>query len=376
MTSRVALVHDWLTGFRGGEKVLEVFCELFPQANLYTLIHVPGSTSPLIEQRRIVTSPLQHLPGAARRYRHFLPLMPWAVSRWNFSSYDAVISLSHCVAKGVRVPPQIPHLCYCFTPMRYVWDQFEEYFVSGRASFPVRAAMALLRRPLQNWDVSTSRGVTHFVAISHCIHDRIKNHYGRESSVVYPPVDAGAFPLSTQDDGYYLVVSALVPYKRVDVAVDAFAEGGRRLVVVGRGPEEARLKKRAGPSVRFVGWEEAGSLAKWYGGCRALIFPGEEDFGIVPLEAMAAGKPVIALGRGGALETVISPEDPQGRAPTGLFFQTPTAGDLSGALDRFERERVRFLPEEIRRQALRFDRPLFKTHLAETLRRLLGPRFP
>ena len=301
---RLALVHDWLTGMRGGEKCLEVLCRAFPQATLYTLLHRPGSTSPAIESMTIRTSPLQRVPGAFRHYRHLLPLMPLAARAWKPRNIDVVVSLSHCVAKAVRVPRGVPHVCYCFTPMRYAWQGRDSYLESW-ADRPVRRALAggLLDR-LRAWDRATARRVTHFVAISQTIRERIAACYERDSHVIPPPVDTEFYRPAVRSEPreeFYLVVSALVPYKRIDQAVAACTHLGRRLVVIGAGPERQRLEKMAGATIQFLGWQPDEVIRDHYRRCRALLFPGEEDFGIVPVEALACGSPVLALGRGGAV---------------------------------------------------------------------------
>lgn len=361
---RVALVHDWLTGMRGGERCLEVFCELFPDADLFTLLHVPGSVAPVIERRRIVTSFVQRLPGAATRYRHYLPLFPRAVEAFDLRGYDLVISTSHCVAKGARPAPGALHLCYCFTPMRYVWDLYGEYFGRGLLT---RALMPPVAAALRAWDRKTSARVGHFAGISGFVADRIRRCYGREAEVIYPPVDVSRYELADDREGdYYLVVSALVPYKRVDLAIAAAGRLGRRLLVVGAGPESARLAKMAGPGVEFLGWRSDDEIARLYRGCRALLFPGLEDFGIVPLEAMAAGRPVIAYGAGGALETVV----PLGgdEPATGVFFAEQTVEALVGAMREFETAADRFVPKALRARAEAFDRPRFAERAAGWVR--------
>ena len=363
--ARVALVHDWLTGMRGGERCLEVFAELFPAADLYTLLHVPGSVSAPIESRRIVTSFLQRLPQAERRYRHYLPLFPAAVRGFDLRGYDLVLSSSHAVAKSVRVPPGALHVCYCFTPMRYVWDLYGDYFGPG-ASPAARLVMPALAAWLRRWDRRTAAGVHHFVAISRFVADRIRRAYGREADVIYPPVDVSRFRIDEAPGEYYLVVSALTPYKRVDLAVEACTRLGRRLLVVGSGPEEGRLRALAGPTVQFLGWCDDVRVAELYGGCRALLFPPLEDFGIAPLEAMAAGRPVIALGAGGARETVVPPVE--GEPPTGLFFARQTVDDVAEAIRRFEASAQQFEPKALRRRAEAFDRPLFRERIHAYLR--------
>jgi glycosyltransferase involved in cell wall biosynthesis len=361
---RVALVHDWLTGMRGGERCLEVFCELFPDADLYTLLHVPGSVSPVIERRRIVTSFVQRLPQAATRYRHYLPLFPAAVRRFDLSGYDLVLSSSHCVAKGARAAAGARHVCYCYTPMRYVWDMYDEYFGRGAGGL-TRALMPPVAAALRRWDRASSRGVDHFVAISHHVAGRIRRFYGRDAEVIHPPVDAQRFEPGEGEGDFYLVVSALVPYKRVDLAVQAAARLGRRLVVVGTGPEERRLRAMAGPAVEFLGWRDDAAVAGLYRRCRALLFPGLEDFGIVPLEAMASGRPVIAYGAGGALETVVPPGGDE--PPTGVLFAEQTVEALIGAMRRYEDEADRFVPKALRARAEQFDRPRFKERIAACL---------
>lgn len=361
---RVALVHDWLTGMRGGERCLEVFCELFPRADLFTLVHVPGSVVPAIERRAVVTSFIQRLPFARRNYRSYLPLFTRAIERFDLSGYDRVISISHCVAKGARPPAGGDHLCYCLTPVRYAWDMKEAYFggLSGPKRWFVDAVLARLRR----WDAATSDRVTRFFAISRYVGDRIRRYYGRGSEVVYPPVDCARFSVSREKGEFDLVVSALVPYKRVDLAVAAATRLKRRLLVVGTGPEEGRLRAIAGPSVEFLGWRSDAEIAGLYARCRAFLFPGEEDFGITPLEAMASGRPVVAFAKGGCLETVVGPDDPSGRPPTGIFFGEQTVEALSAALERLEGAGLS--PAACRAQAERFDLPRFR----DEIRRAFG----
>jgi len=349
---KIALIHDWLTGMRGGEKVLEVLCELFPKADLYTLVHVPGQVSSIIESHRIFTSPLQAVPQIGRTYRYLLPLMPWAIEHFDFSSYDLLISTSHCVAKAAKPGKDARHVCYCHTPMRYIWDQYDSYFAPGRASFPVRMLMNMLRAPLQRWDVSTTSRVHHFIANSENVRARIRRLYQREADVIYPPVDvdfysAGLTPRRPAQEAFYLIVSALAPYKRVDIAIEAFRRLGKKLVVVGEGQNSKSLRDSAGPQVQFLGWLSNQELRSYYQRCQALVFPGEEDFGIVPLEAMSAGCPVIAFRKGGALETVLENQ-------TGLFFSAQTPESLMDAVQRFENTSFNSLT--ISKHAERFSR--------------------
>ena len=306
---RIALVHDWLTGMRGGERVLEALCERFPGAELFTLIHVPGSVAPIIEQRRIHTSALQFLPGVRHYYRECLPLFPSLIEQFDLERFDLVISSSHCVAKSVLTRPDAVHLCYCHTPMRYAWDQFDAYFGPIRIGPAASAAMRLVMDRLADWDRDTADRVGCYVTNSQHVAGRIRRYYNREAIVVYPPVDTDFFhPDSAVPERYALVVSALVPYKRIDVAIDACRAARVPLKIVGSGPDRARLERSAGPDVQFLGRQNDENLRTLYRRAAVAVMPGEEDFGIVPVEAQACGRPVIALGRGGALETVVPGE--------------------------------------------------------------------
>ncbi len=356
---RVAIVHEWFTSMRGGEKCVEALCEVFPGATLFALVHAKGSVSPVIEHMPIHTSFIQHLPGGVENYRHYLPLFPSAVRRFDLSGYDIVISSNHCAAKGVETRASTLHVCYCYTPMRYIWGLYDEYFGPGRASLLTRAAMRSVRAYLRRWDVRTASHPHKFIAISENVRRRIRDIYHRDSDLIYPPVETSALALSRKDDGYFLMVSALVPYKRVDLAVEAFNRIGDRLIIVGDGPEGARLRKMARPNVEFTGWLPDSGVRELYAGCRAVIFPGEEDFGIVPVEAIACGKPVVAFARGGALETVMDTPS----LATGVLFWEQTAEALIGAV-RSCKERT-FDPEVLRRFALGFDREIYKARMKE-----------
>jgi glycosyltransferase involved in cell wall biosynthesis len=349
---------------RGGERCLEVFCELFPNAPLFTLLHVPGTVSPTIERRRIVTSFIQALPAARTAYRRYLPLFPAAVRGLDVRGYDLVLSLSHCVAKSVRVGPGSLHLSYCFTPMRYVWDLYDDYF-GARAGWFTRALMPPVAAALRRFDRRTE-GVDHFVAISHHIADRIRRVYGRSADVIHPPVSTERFQVAEGAGEFYLSVSALVPYKRVDLAVAAAGRLQRRLVVVGTGPEERRLRALAGPTVEFLGGCSDHEVAALFTRCRAVLFPAVEDYGIVPLEAAAAGRPTIALGRGGALETMIGLDDPAA-PPTAVFFHEQTVEGVVAAIRTFEAAEARFDPKALRARAEMFDRARFKDRLSQYL---------
>ena len=351
---RVAIVHDWLTGMRGGEKVLEAICDLYPDAPIYTLVHVRGSVSPRIERHRIRRSPVQWLPRAGSLYRNYLPLFPAAVELFDLDGYDLVISSSHCAVKSVIRPPAATHVCYCHSPMRYAWDQFGAYFgpeqVGPARSRLLRPVLARLAR----WDAATAGRVDRFVANSQYVAGRIRRYYNRGSAVVYPPVDTTFYrlpdPARRPIEPRFLVVSALVPYKRLDVAIAACREAGMPLRIVGRGPEEARLRRLAGRDVEFLGWRTDEEIRDLYASSTAVLLPGVEDFGMVPVEAQACGTPVVALGRGGACETV---ED----GVTGILVRDDSAGAFADGLARART--TAFDPVVVRDRAARFSRERF-----------------
>ena len=366
---KVALVHDWLVTLRGGERVLEALCELFPEADVYTLIHKPGTMPPLIEDRRIYTSFLQQVPGIHTRYRHFLPLFPRAIESFQLEGYELVISSSHCVAKGIRKPAGAKHLGYVHAPMRYMWDLFDDYFGPGRTSRPVRLAALAARPWLQRWDRRTAVGVDRFVANSHHIAGKIRRFWDREAGVVHPPVDLERFCAAptegTGQGGYFLWLGAFAPYKRLDIALEAFRTLDTPLWVVGTGQEASRLTSGPlPPHIRFLGNVPDAELPGLYRNARALLFTGEEDFGITPLEAQATGRPVIAYAKGGVLETVTS--------RTGLFFSEQTPAALAAAVRQFEAWEPHFLPAEARAQAQRFSRQAFQRGVMAEVEALLG----
>jgi glycosyltransferase involved in cell wall biosynthesis len=304
---RVALVHDWLTGMRGGEKALEVLADVYPDADIFTLFYQPAQISAAINRHPVRASFLNQLPGTQRWYRQFLPVFPTAVELFDLDGYDLVVSTSHCAAKAVIVPGRARHVCYCFTPMRYAWDQFDHYFGRERLG---PAGSAVARRVLAwlaRWDASTAHRVSRYVAISHYVAGRIGRYYNRRSDVVYPPVDTEFYtPDGRAAEDYALVVSALVPYKRLELAIDGARLAGMPLRIVGQGPDRERLEARArGAEVEFLGFQPDDVVRDLYRGAAAVMLPGEEDFGIVPVEAQACGRPVVALGRGGVNETVL-----------------------------------------------------------------------
>ena len=360
---RINLIHDWLTGLRGGEKCLDVLARAWPHARLNTLIHRLGKTTPAIDALKPQTPWVGKLPSVHQYYRYLLPILPSVADwSWNLRETDLVVSFSHCVAKGARAPRGVPHVSYCFTPMRYAWQMRGEYFASKGLLGGVRDH--LLDR-VRAWDLASAERVTHFIAISNTIQQRIRDCYNRDSVVIYPPVDTdyytpanpGEEPPVRED--FYLVVSALAPYKKVDHAIKACARLGRQLVVIGSGQDAARLGRIAGPSTRMLGWQSDAQIRDHLRRCKALLFPGEEDFGIVPLEAQACGAPVVALGRGGATETVVP--------STGVLYPEPTENGLVEAILEFEKQQLDFDPSAARVQALRFTTERYRRELLNYL---------
>jgi glycosyltransferase involved in cell wall biosynthesis len=361
----LAIVHDWLTGMRGGEKALEILCERFPQAELFTLVHVRGSVSPAIERLVPHTSILQHLPGIRHYYRHCLPLFPMAVEHFDLDRFDLVLSVSHCCVKSVIRPARAQHICYCLTPMRYAWDQFDAYFGPARLGRTGSAVMRRVMAWLARWDRDTAGRVDRYVAISHYVADRIRRYYNREATVVYPPVDTDFFrPDGATPECFALVVSALVPYKRVDLAIEGCRLARVPLKVVGDGPERPALEQFANGSAQFLGWLPDADIRDLYRRAAVVLLPGEEDFGIVPLEAQACGRPVVALGRGGALETVIDGE-------TGVLVQEAAPDAFAAAVARACRMRVDV--EAVRRHAERFSRTRFGDEMQQLIETAVQP---
>lgn len=365
---RVALVHDWLVTFGGGELVLAELLKLYPDAHVFTLLdHMArADRAQLGIPPRVTTSFLQHLPGVARRHRLYLPLYPAAVRSLDVSGYDLVISVSHAAAKNVRTRPGQKHICYCLSPMRYAWDLRGQYLAQARLDRGLRGWLAnrLLNR-MQRWDRAGARGVTSFVTLSHFVADRIKRAYDREATVVYPPVDVDFFTPppdpSARSPHTYVTAGRLVPYKRVDLIAKAFAQlPDRKLIIIGTGPEEQRVRDAAGPNVELLGFRPRAELRDHLRNARAFVFAAEEDFGIAPLEAQACGTPVIAWGRGGVLETIRgldAPEpirEPHAPEPTGLFFPEQTVDSLVAAIRRFEASSARIAPVACRTNAERF----------------------
>lgn len=353
---RVAIVHDWLLTLRGGERVLEAILELYPQAEIFTLFYRKGSLSPKIEARKIHASILNKLPWVHKYYRLLLPLFPWIIERFDLSEYDLVISSSFCVAKGALVAPHSLHVCYCHSPMRYAWDQNHEYF-PGWKGWLTSPFFYFLRQ----WDVTSAARVDHFIANSSWIQERITKYYRRESTIITPFVNPECFVPSTGDKGdYYLVAGGFAPYKRIDLAIEACESLGRRLLIVGQGQVEGKLRSLAGKHTEFLGRVSDEELRELYAGAKALLFPGKEDFGIVPLEAMAAGTPVLAFGLGGARDSILEGQ-------TGLFFHDQTVEALKQCILDFEESSERFSPEDCKQQASGFSRKVFQSEFQSAI---------
>lgn len=359
---RVAIVHYWLVTMRGGERVVDALLDLYPEADVFAHVADPSAISPRIAARLKGTTFVGRVPGAARHYKKLLPLMPLALERLDLSDYDLVISSEAGPAKGVLPRSDALHVCYCHSPMRYLWVMPEGYL--AELPRPLRPLAAWMLHRLRIWDVTAAARVDHFIANSATVAGRIRKFWRREATVVHPPVDLQRFSAADPAGDAYLFASQLVGYKRADIAVRAFAGTGRSLVVAGEGPELAGLRRIATPNVRFVGRVSDEELAGLYARCRALVFCADEDFGIVPLEAMASGRPVIAFGRGGARETVVD-------GVTGLFFHAQTAESLRAALDRFEAMETHFDPAAIRRHAERFGRERFAAEVGALVERWL-----
>jgi glycosyltransferase involved in cell wall biosynthesis len=362
---RVAIVHYWFIGRAGGERVVEAIAEVFPQADLFALIADESQLAPILQARQLRTSFLQHLPGARRFHRHFLMLHPLALEQFDLSSYDLVISSESGPAKGVITSPKTCHVCYCHSPMRYIWDLYPEY---RKGMNPVvRAVFSLTAHYIRLWDYASAARVDYFVANSRFVSSRIRKLYGRESTVIYPPVDAAMGTPQDSTGDYYLAVGRMVDYKRFDLAVLACTQLGRHLKVIGSGPELKRLRRMAGPTVEFLSAPSDHDLRNHMAHCRALLFPGEEDFGMVPVEAQSCGRPVIAYASGGALETVrgLFPGETLSQESTGVFFSEQTPAYLADAILRFEALESDFDHEAIREHSLQFDRPRFKMQFSE-----------
>lgn len=364
---RVAIVHYWFVNRRGGERVVEVLAEMFPQADLFTLFVDRSALAPALQSRKITPSFLQRITGITRHYRKLLAFFPLALEQFRLDEYDLVISSESGPSKGVITRSRTCHICYCHTPMRYVWDMYPHYKSSAPGGALGRTFYALSAHYVRQWDYLASARVDFFAASSENGARRIRKYYGRQAEVIYPPVDITFFSLATNQDNFYLVVSPLVSYKRVDLAVAACNALKRRLIVIGQGEQLPVLRKMAGPSVTFLGFQPDAVVREHYQRCRALLFCGEEDIGLTPIEVQASGRPVIAFGRGGVLETVagfFASDFPAPESSTGVFFAEQSVNSLIEAIEAFEAAESRFSPALIRAQVKRFDVPRFKSEMS------------
>ena len=364
---KVAIVHYWLVGMRGGEKVLEALCELYPDADIYTHVAVPENLTDRIRKHKIVETWIARLPLARKFYQKYLPLMPLALESLDLSEYDLVISSEAGPAKGVITSPDSLHICYCHSPMRYIWDQYPVY--REQAGFLTRLVMPLLFHYLRIWDVASAARVDDFIANSHFIKRRIAKVYARDASVIYPPIDISDFGGEDAEiSDFYLYAGELVSYKRPDLVIEAFNKSGKKLVVIGGGSEKRKLEKSSKNNITFLGRVEFDVLKLHYSTCKALIFPGVEDFGIIPLEVMASGRPVIAYAKGGALETVID-------GVTGVLFESQNVASLEEAISRFESDAKKFEKTVLERHAQKYSKSIFKETFGRFISDAVSHRF-
>ena len=355
--SKIALVHDYFIQMGGAERVAAAMHESFPTAPIYTTVALPHRLPKELRGADIRTSAMQRLPGMEQRFRQYFMLYPFAVEHFDLSAFDLIFSSSSGYAKGVRRRSNAIHVCYCHTPMRWAW-RYEDYVARENFGRVTRSLLPISLWGLRKWDLRAARQPNYYIANSRLVARRIKEIYGRDAFVIPPPVDVDRFQMSAHIDDYYLVLSRLVPYKRIDLAIEACNRLGRRLVIIGDGPDRARLEKLAGPKTEFLGRQPDSRVSHYASRCRALLFTGEEDFGIVPLEVNAAGRPVIAFRGGGAMETVID-------GVTGMFFDKPTSASLEDAIEEFESRT--WHQQTLRRHAEKFDRSVFAFRVLQFL---------
>lgn len=357
---KIALVHDWLLAKRGGEKVLKELSSLFPEAPIYTLIYKKKLADSYFSSRKIITSLCQKFPLITKYYRYLLPIYPILIEQFDLRGYDVIISTHHCVAKGVIVPQETTHFSYCFTPMRYIWDQYWQYFPTKRLFHFL--TKSLIFNYLRIWDVISANRVDKFIAISEFVAKRIKKYYGRTAEIIYPPVDIDFFTPSNKEGNFYLIVSALVPYKNITIAIEAFNELKMPLKIIGSGPEKKKLMKMAKENIEFLGWVDDDRLKENYQKCKALILPCEEDFGMVAVEVQACGRPAIVYEKSGAMETIIPDK-------TGLYFKNSSKNDIIQIIKKFED--MKFSKEEVRNNAEKFSRKIFKERILDLINRYI-----
>jgi glycosyltransferase involved in cell wall biosynthesis len=368
---RIAIVHDWLVTYAGAEKVLEQMLNVFPDAELFSIVDfIPQDQRGFIHNKKVQTSFIQKIPGAKKRYRNLLPLMPLAIEQFDLSKYDLVLSSSHAVAKGVLTGPDQIHISYVHSPIRYAWDLQHQYLKeSGLDSGPKGLLTKWLLHKIRLWDYRTSNGVDHFVSNSKFISKRIKKVYGRDSQVLYPPVDVSRVEFKENKEDFFITASRMVPYKKIDLIVEAFTKmPDKKLVVIGDGPDFNKIKSKAGANVELLGYQSSETLIDFMQRAKAFVFAAEEDFGITPVEAQACGTPVIALGKGGALETVkgygIS------KNPTGVFFTKQEISDIVSAVNKFENIKTEINLSDCRKNAISFSEEVFRENLKKVVKEI------
>lgn len=361
---RIALVHDYLTRLGGAERVLQTLCEIFPKAPVYTLLYDEEKSGEVFPKEKIITSRLQRLPNLLRKnQRYLLPLIPRVIEEWDFSGFDLVISSSSAFAHGIITPTKTHHVAYFHSPMRFAWDWTHEYIKEQCIGLARKIAVAHLLKKIRMWDASASSRADTVIANSQNVKRRIAKYYRRHANVIYPPVDLSRFKISQNSEDFFLIISTLTPYKRIDLAVQLFNKIGKRLVIIGDGPHKNYLQNIAGENIDFLGFKDDRTVVEYLQNCRALIFPGEEDFGITPIEAMACGKPVLALGRGGVKESVVA-------GITGEFFAEPTTASMEDGLARLIRNQNSYSAFKCRRQAGKFAKEIFVEEIKKQVRRI------
>jgi glycosyltransferase involved in cell wall biosynthesis len=369
--NKTAVVHDWLITYAGSERALEQILSSYSGADLFSLVDfLPREQRSFILDKKVSTSFIQSLPFAKKKYRSYLPFMPVAIEQFDLSNYDLIISSSHAVAKGVLTHANQLHVCYCYTPMRYAWDLYHQYLNEANLDKGLKGAITrMIMHYMRIWDISTANRVDHYIAISQYIAKRINKIYGRQAAVIYPPVDLDTFTPGGKKDDYYLTASRMVPYKKVDLIVEAFSGmTDKKLVVIGEGPDFQKIKSKAGKNIELLGYQSTAILKEYMQKARAFVYAAEEDFGIVTVEAQACGTPVIAFGKGGSLETVIEDK-------TGIFFHEHTTADIQAAVRRFENIGDRFSPQELEKNSKRFGRERFKQEFQDFIDTALAHRF-
>ncbi|MDF2569223.1 MAG: alpha-D-mannose-alpha(1-6)phosphatidyl myo-inositol monomannoside transferase [Sporomusa sp.] len=357
---KTAIIHDWLVTYAGAERVLEQILKIYPNADIFSIVNfLPECDRSFIVHKQVRTSFIQTLPLVQKMYRNYLPLMPLAIEQFDLSSYDLIISCSHAVAKGVITGPNQLHICYIHTPIRYAWDLQHQYLKEAGLERGIKGMLARgILHYIRNWDYRTANGVDYFVANSRFIARRVWKVYRREADVIYPPVDVEKFTLSNETEGFYLTASRMVPYKKIDLIVEAFNQmPDKRLIVIGDGPDYSKIKSKAGKNVEFLGFKSTDVLKEYMQKARSFVFAAEEDFGITPVEAQACGTPVIAYGKGGALETINGIDCDK---PTGVFFASQTVEALMEAVQLFEADIAKFKADDCRDNALRFSSERFR----------------